>query len=324
MALDALFGECGAAFDLVVLVTWRKEISSVLLWRPRSCGDGHARLYTPAAEVSLTANSRRMVSLLLLGLLLPALLVKAQVPQTPQDVVKLMITNENEAAAKHEHYLYMSNERSDRTGGHLWTEKVIETAPGRIRLLLAIDGKPLPTDRMQQERARVQQIHDHPDSFVRHERGTRVEEKRFRDMMDVLPHDFIFENVVLDNGQWRMTFRPNPNYKPDKLEERVLHNMAGKLVIDARDYRLIHMDFTLVQDVSIGFGLVADLHAGSTFITDRQQIDGRWHTMHLATVVHAKAAIFKSVDLNIDVYRSEFQPLDHDYSVPDAVNLLLR
>jgi hypothetical protein len=304
-------------------MTRRKDSSSVLFWGARSGAGGHARLYIPAAEVSLTANSSRTMSLLALGLLLSAIPANAQVPQTPQDVVRLMITNENAAAAKHEHSLYMSNERSDRTGGHVWTEKVIETAPGRIRLLLAVDGKPLPPDRMQQERARIQQIHDHPDSFVRHERGTRVEERRFRDMMDVLPHDFIFENVVLDNGQWRMTFRPNPAYKPDKLEERVLHNMAGKLVIDARDYRLIHMDFTLVQDVSIGFGLVADLHAGSTFITDRQQIDGRWHTMHLATVVHAKAAIFKSVDLNIDVYRSEFQPLDHDYSVPDAASLLL-
>jgi hypothetical protein len=249
---------------------------------------------------------------------------RPQVPQTPQELVTIMIDNENAAAAKHERYEYLSNERSDRTGGHLWTERVVETAPGRLRLLLAIDGKPLAPDRAQQERARLQNIHDHPESFIRHEQGARVEERRFREMMDVLPHDFIFENIVLDNGKWRMSFRPNPGYKPNGIEERVLHNMAGKLVIDAREMRLIHMDFQLVQEVSIGFGLLADIHTGSSFVTDRQEIDGHWHTMHLATVVHAKAAVFKSVDLNIDVYRSEFQPLDHDYSVPDAASLLLR
>ncbi len=275
------------------------------------------------AEVALTVrNPSRMMSLLILGLLLSGA-AKSQVPQTPQELVAIMINNENAAAAKHERYEYLSNERSDRTGGHVWTERVVETAPGRLRMLLAVDGKPLPPDRMQQERAKLQNIHDHPESFIRHEQGTRVEERRFRQMMEFLPHDFIFENVVLDSGEWRMTFRPNPGYKPDGIEERVLHNMAGKLVIDARSMRLIHMDFQLVQDVSIGFGLVADLHTGSSFVTDRQEVDGHWHTMHLATIVHAKAAIFKSVDLNIDVYRSDFQPLDHEYSVPDAANLLL-
>jgi hypothetical protein len=63
---------------------------------------------------------------------------------------------------------------------------------------------------------------------------------------------------------------------------------------------------------------------GSNFVTDRQQIEGRWHTMHVATVVRAKAMLFKSVDLNLDLYRSEFQPLDHELSVPEAVDLLLR
>jgi hypothetical protein len=270
-------------------------------------------------------NSPVTKSLLALGLLLPAgLPAKSQTPQTPQDVMLLMINNENAAAAKHERYEYLSNERSDRTSGHVWTERVVETAPGRLRLLLAIDGKPLSPDQAQHERARLQNIHDHPESFIRHEQGTRAEERRFREMMEVLPHNFIFENVVLENGQWRMAFRPNPGYTPSKIEERVLHNTAGTLVVDAREFRLIHMDFHLVQDVSIGFGLVADLHKDSNFVTDRQQIDGRWHTLHLATVVHAKAAIFKSVDLNIDVYRSEFQPLGHEYSVPDAVSLLLR
>jgi hypothetical protein len=63
---------------------------------------------------------------------------------------------------------------------------------------------------------------------------------------------------------------------------------------------------------------------GTNFISDREQIDGRWHTMHVATVVHAKAVIFKTVDLNIDLHRSQFQPLDHDVSVPEAAEMLLR
>ncbi len=244
--------------------------------------------------------------------------------QKPQDVVLAMIDNENAAAARHEHWEYVSNERSGRTGGHAWTERVVETAPGRVRLLIGVDGKPLTPEQIQQERLKLEGIRDHPENFIKHEQNTRAEEKRARQMLEVLPHNFLFENVALDHGVWRMTFRPNPDYSPSGIEERVLHNMAGTLSIDAHDLRLIHMDFHLVQEVSLGFGLLADLHMGSNFVSDRQQIDGHWHTLHVATVVHAKAMVFKKIDLNVDIYRSEFQPLDHELSVPEAATLLLQ
>lgn len=247
-----------------------------------------------------------------------------QAPQKPQQIVLAMINNENAAAAHPDRYEYTSNERSGRTGGHLWTERVVETAPGRMRLLIAVDGRPLSPERTQQERARLQNLHDHPDLFIRHEQNTRAEEKRAREMLDVLPHDFLFDNVVLANGLWSMDFRPDPDYTPSGLEERILHNMAGRLVIDARQLRLVRMEFHLTQDVPIGFGLLADVKPGTSFVSDRQQIDGRWHTMHVATVVRAKAVIFKTVDLNIDLHRSQFQPLDRELSVPEAAELLLR
>ncbi|QMV18722.1 hypothetical protein GOB94_08535 [Granulicella sp. 5B5] len=246
-----------------------------------------------------------------------------QALQTPQQVVLAMIDNENAAAAHPDRYEYVSNERSGRTGGHLWTERVVETPPGRMRLLLAIDGKPLSPERMQQERARLENLRTHPAVFIKHEQNTRAEEKRARDMLEVLPRDFLFDHVVLQDGLWHMDFHPNPNYTPSGVQERILHNMAGKLVIDASQLRLVRMEFHLVQDVPIGFGLLADVQPGTNFISDREQIDGRWHTMHVATVVHAKAVIFKTVDLNIDLHRSQFQPLDHDVSVPEAAEMLL-
>jgi hypothetical protein len=62
---------------------------------------------------------------------------------TPQQLVNAMVVQERESAAKHELYDYISVEKSDRTGGHTWTERVVETSLGKVRMLLAIDGKPL-------------------------------------------------------------------------------------------------------------------------------------------------------------------------------------
>ena len=274
----------------------------------------------------LSSSSRRLwIAGLLCGLTAAAETpATPSVQQTPLQVVRQMIDNENAAAAHPDRYEYISNERSARTGGHLWTERVVETPPGRMRFLLAVDGIPLPPERLQQERARIENLHTHPEIFIKHEQNTRAEEKRARDLLEALPHDFLFEDVVLDHGLWKMSFRPNPNYQPTGIEERILHNMAGKLVIDAQQLRLVRMEFHLTQDVPIGFGLLANVQTGTNFISDREQIDGRWHTMHVATVVHAKAVIFKNVDLNLDLHRSAFQPLDRDLTVSEAAELLLR
>jgi hypothetical protein len=277
------------------------------------------------ARRSIAPASRSAATLLtLLCCALPAPPQAAPVLRSPQDLVRETIDNENAATARHEHWEYLSNERSGRTGGHLWTERVVETAPGRVRLLLAEDGQPLTGDRLQKERDRLAAIERDPTAFIKHESGARSEEKRIRQMLDVLPKDFLFENILLDNGVWTLNFRPNPAYVPSGIEERVLHAMAGRLVIDAQDLRLIHMDFHLTQDVPIGFGLLADVRTGTDFVSDRQRIDGHWHTLHVLTQVRAKAILFKSVDLNIDLNRSQFQPLDHELSVPEAAALLLR
>src|SRR5665213_2908993 len=59
-------------------------------------------------------------------------------PLTPQQVVNAMIANEDDDPSHRDRYEFVSNERSERTGEHLWTERVVETAQGRIRFLLAV------------------------------------------------------------------------------------------------------------------------------------------------------------------------------------------
>jgi hypothetical protein len=83
---------------------------------------------------------------------------QAPAPHTPQELMKALIENERKAMLTKERYEYLSSERSDRTGGHLWTERVVETAQGRVRLLTAVDGQPLSPQRVQQEHDRLTAI----------------------------------------------------------------------------------------------------------------------------------------------------------------------
>src|SRR5260370_32745087 len=90
-------------------------------------------------------------ALVLLGLLAVGA-VRAQSADTVRSsdvarrIVDTMLTHEGDPAEHRLKYMYLSEERSERTGGHLWTERVIETEAGEGRLLPAQGGKALGTE----------------------------------------------------------------------------------------------------------------------------------------------------------------------------------
>ena len=238
---------------------------------------------------------------------------------TPLQVVTEMVAHEDDDAAHRDKYSFLSDERSERTGGAMWTERVVETSKGRVRFLIAIDGRPLSADQEQRERGRLAEIVADPSAFEASEQGHKDDEAQARKMLDLLPKAFVFDNVSLDNGVWRMDFHPNPDYSPHGLQERVLYGMSGNIVIDAKAERLMHVEGTLKQDVAIGFGILATVKAGSHFSSDRGERGGHWRTLHVLTEVRGKAILFKSVSKNSDITRSEFKYLDPGITIAQAV-----
>jgi hypothetical protein len=241
---------------------------------------------------------------------------------SPLQLVQSMVAHEDDEEAHRDRYEFLSQERSERTGGHLWTERVVETAQGRVRLLIAEDGKPLMPERVQQEHARLEAIVADPAVFVRQEQAQRKDEAAARQMLDMLPKAFVFDDVRLADGVWKMDFHPNPGYTPSGLQERVLYGMSGWVAIDAKALRILHIEAQLPRDVAIGFGLLATIKAGSRFASDRRDVDGHWRTVHVLTDIRGKAALFKSVAKNSEVSRSEFVYLDQGTTVAQAAGML--
>jgi hypothetical protein len=275
--------------------------------------------------MAATRRTRTKTLLLLLASMagLNANSVQAQASAlTPEQLVRAMVEHENDESAHRDRYEFLSNERSERTGGHLWTERVVETADGRIRFLVAEDGQPLSSQRQQQETAQLAAIVAEPDAFVRKEQAQKNDEAQARKMLELLPRAFIFDNVRLSDGVWRMDFHPNPAYSPSGIQERVLCGMSGWVAIDEHDQRLRHIEGALPQDISIGFGLLATIKAGSRFSSDRASMDGHWRTVRVSTDIRGKAALFKSVAKRSEISRSEFHYLDAGTTIPQAVALV--
>ena len=242
--------------------------------------------------------------------------------QTPQDLIQQMVTHENDAAQHKQHFAYTATERSERTGNHVWKERIAETNAGKLRFLLEEDGRPLPPERISQERGRLAAIVADPSAFTSAEHAKKNDEDKAKAMLDLLPKAFLLDNPRQEGDLTLIDFRPNPAYQTQSMEEKVLHGMSGTVAVDNRAQRLHAIHASLPKDISVGFGL-ATIHAGSSFATTRDQVaQDQWKTVQVDTAINGKAILFKALGKNEHVERTDFQLLPYDLTVKDAVALI--
>ena len=242
---------------------------------------------------------------------------------TGKDLITLVVSHETEASSHRGYYMYLSVERSERTGGHEWTERVAETLWGKVRFLIAEDGKPLEGDRLRAERARIEDEGARPEVFKQQEAQKGEDEQHARQMVSLLPKAFLFDPPQQEGDFVRVHFRPNTGYSPSGLEERVLHAMTGSVLIDSRMVRVHGLEGRMPQDVSIGFGLLATIKAGSNFSTTRIHEDGYdWKTETVHTDINGKALFLKTIARQQEAKHSEFKKIPTGITVADAVKLV--
>jgi hypothetical protein len=241
------------------------------------------------------------------------------------DLIAATLKNESFEAAHRGHYEYTSRERSDRTGGHLWTERVAETDFGKVRMLVAVDGQPLNGMALSAEKARLSRIVQNPATFQKSEQATRNDEGHMLKLLNLLPQAFTFSNSNTEGPFLRIDFRPNPDYSPQSIEERVLHGMSGSMLIEPHALRLHELQARLPADVDVGFGLLASIHAGSSFSTVRNPVPANeWKTAIVDTDITGRAILFKSIAKKEHVEHSAFTPIPPHMTVAQAVELLER
>ena len=285
---------------------------------------GETILKTDGASSKRCRLARTVAALSCILCLFSAVAAVAQ-GMTSRQIVDAVIFNERTAERHLGHYLYISEERSTRTGGHLWKERVAETSVGKVRMLVAEDGQPLSADRAAAERHRLEDIAAHPDAFAKKEEAMRNDEKHAREMLNVLPKAFDFGPPQQDGDFLRIAFTPKPSYDPQSMEERVLHGMEGSILVDESAMRLHGIIGRLPQDVNIGYGLLATIHAGSNFSTTRNRVPGNeWKMASVDTDINGRVIFFRSIGRKEQASHSDFRQLPDDITVQQAVALLLK
>ena len=100
-----------------------------------------------------------------------------------------------------------------------------------------------------------------------------------------------------------------------------MHAMNGYLLINQKELRIHRLEGKLPQDLSIGFGILATVHAGTHFVTERQAVGDEWRTMHVVSVLNGRIIFFKTLSKNQDMLRQQFHKLVKPLTLKEAVAL---
>ena len=265
------------------------------------------------------------VSLLLIMIHSPLLAQPKPGPaqqQTPLQVVKAMVDNEEQARQHRRFFRYTSVERSARTSGHLWTENVVETPDGLLRRLVAEDGKPVSADRAAAEDRRIAALVADPSELRADNADRRADEARMLRLLNIMPQAFLFTADGMQDDCVRIAFHPNPGFTPSTYDERIVHGLAGILLVRMPAERLCGIEGHLVDRVNFGYGLLGHIDEGSHFGVTRIPVTATdWKSSKIAVHVDGRILLLKSISRDQDATHSGAEPLPPNLSLAQAAAL---
>lgn len=239
------------------------------------------------------------------------------------DMVKAVIYNELHPPATSEvHWKYRLEKEVD---GRQETREVVETRSGSLDRLLLVAGKPLTDAQASQEASRIWRFSHSATEQQKAEQSRRKDAEQCDALMKMIPDAFLFEYAAENGNLAKITFKPNPSFRPPSREGKVLQQMAGEMWVDTRMKRLASISGQLINEVKFGAGLLGHLEKGGQFIVKRAELaPGDWETTEMVVDMRGKALLFKSISVQQKERHSNFESLPVDITLADAANLLLK
>lgn len=237
-----------------------------------------------------------------------------QPSQSANDLVKTTIQNELRAIDEdHTHWMYLSQTRK---GGAMVTEQVIETPHGNLERIIARNGQPLSPDEQKQEDEKVQKFVSDTGAQQKQRQDLDSDGKKTKDLLKLLPDALTYTYAGRQGNRTKLTFKPNPDFKPPSHEAKVFAAMEGQMVIDTREDRLVEFSGHLTHAVKFGGGLLGDLDAGGSFDVHQQEVGPHhWEISLLDVNIKGKALLFKTIS------EQQHERDTHFKRIPDTLTL---
>ncbi len=263
--------------------------------------------------------NKLIFTLSVLGLLATAPRANAQLDI--RSLVAQMVANEAKPTANDQFSLqYIQRKRQDN---EQLTFRVVETTEGSVKQLALVNGLPADANRQSVVDQDMHNLSRNPAERLKRQKQDKDNEEQGRKMMPLLPDAFTYQLQSNNGGMIKLSFAPNPSFRPPTKTATVFHAMAGTLEIDAKNLRLVRFQGVLISDVDFGGGLLARLKKGGTFDIGQSEVaPGRWKITSISIQVSCRALLFKSIEVHDEQQLSDFQSLPAALSFEQGLALI--
>jgi hypothetical protein len=175
-----------------------------------------------------------------------------------------------------------------------------------IRTLVKKDGKPLGDDEQKKENERVQKriqdVQKRQEKKEAKEQKAKREGKEEEDEVSIEQFLRICQFVNPRRERFRgqdvlvFDFEPNPDFKPRKLVEKLIHSLAGVLWVDEQAHDVARLEAYFAVNVKIGGGLVASLQKGTSFVFEQAFVNNEvWLPTFEEAQIAARVLLVKGI-----------------------------
>jgi hypothetical protein len=239
-----------------------------------------------------------------------------------QQVVKNVAWNELQASEHPEHYYrYLLRDISPDGSS---TDDEIATPHGNVGRLIEVNNHPPDQQQLRKNQQLLAKLPGDPQlqqSRLKDQQSNRL---RRDNVIKDIPAAFTYTYAGTDpQGLIMLKFQPAPDFQPSSRQSLILQGMAGELWVDPTTQRMVKIDGSLIKDVKIGWGFLARLNKGGTFLMEQSQgADGTWHQRRLAVHFDGTVFIFKHIHIRVRQVRCCFERVPDNLSIREAVHLL--
>ena len=193
---------------------------------------------------------------------------------------------------------------------HIILEQVIETVDGAVKHLLAVDGHAPTPAQLKEESDRHRSLLKNAADQSALKKDHDEDTKKMEEMLRTIPEVFVFQDQGKQRGLEKISFHPNPDFKPKTYEQRVLHTLVGTAFIDLHDKQIARVSASLAHRVEFGLGFLGRVDKGGTVNITRTRVSsGVWQVSMERIDLNGRMAIFKSLNRHKDEQRANFKPV---------------
>ncbi len=195
-----------------------------------------------------------------------------------------------------------------------------------VSTLVAKDGKPLSASDQEKEnektKKRIEEIQkDQAKKDEKNEKESESGKTEGKDDDDPGIEVFLRTSQFVNPRRERFhgqdvlvfDFEGNPEYKPKKLEERVVQQLSGVIWIDEKQLEVARLEAYFVKDVRFAGGLLANLQKGTSFIYEQAFVNNEvWLPTYEEVHVGVRLLLVKGFKVNEVTRYSDYQRFSVD------------